>query len=290
MKKCLIIINELSGHSKNIDEQKLFDIYSKDYEITLKKIQTSEDDWSPDGFDTIVVCGGDGTFNRTINKVKDPNIDIIYYSFGTFNECAKTKGKVEGDLIKLDEFAMANKRLIGYVAATGSFAPLGYIVPPEQKKKLGIFAYIRKVVGQYKVYDIPAKISFKDNEIEGNYTLIMVIDSKRCFGFKFNKLYKPNDGLVHVLLIRSPGKNSFANKVKIFFPLFKAFFIGLRKELNKKNIIFKATDSLHIQLAEQTPFDVDGDMFMFDDINVKIVKPQNNIYIGNFDKVKKSLI
>lgn len=288
MKKCLIVINELSGQSKNIDEQKLLNLYSMDYEVTLERIKTSEDDWSPDGYDVVVVCGGDGTFNRTINKIKDPSIDIIYYSFGTFNECAKTKGKVNENLIKLDEFAMANKRLIGYVAATGSFTPLGYIVPPDQKKKFGIFAYIKKVIGQYKVYNIPATIKFNDFEISNNYTLIMVIDSKRCFGFKFNKLYKPNDGQVHVLLIRSPGKNSFINKVKIFFPLFKAFFIGLRKEINKKNIVFKSAKSLHIKLTEETPFDVDGDMYMFEDLNIKVVHPQNNIYIGNFDKVKKS--
>lgn len=290
MKKCLIVINYLSGHSQNVDEQKLYDKFCKDYIVNVVKIRTKKDNWSAEGFDLIVICGGDGTFNYAMNNAISGNTDVIYYSCGTFNECAKAKGTKgsETDKIQLKEYATANKRFFGYVLAAGSFTPLGYIVPPEKKKKLGIFAYLLKVVGQYRVYNIRAKIKADGKCFDDNYTLVMAIDSMRCFGFKFNKMYRPDDGMVHLLLIKSPGKDNFINKVKIFFPMFRAFFIGLKKELNKKNIVFTAVEHAEIELSETVTFNIDGEEATFENkIDVVVKVPQNNVYIGNFDTISK---
>ena len=136
-------------------------------------------------------------------------------------------------------------------------------------------------------YNIPAKVNIDGEEFEDKYTLMMVLDSNRCFGFKFNHLYKENDGLVHVLLIKSPGEDSKKNRRKIFGPLFRSFFIGFRKEINNKNVLFKAAKNVNIKLEEKTPFDVDGDKKMYDEINISVVQPTNKIYIGNFDEVMK---
>lgn len=286
MDKCLIVINDLCGRSKLVNESKIKALYSQYFDTTVVRIKTRDDTWSPDGYHTIVICGGDGTFNKTINSVKDSETDIIYYSFGTFNEFAKNRINKKDYYNALTEYVAANRSFIGYVCATGSFTPLGYIVPEKEKKKMGIFAYVRKIISQYKVYNIPAKINIDGELFEDNYTLLMVIDSKRCFGFKFNHLYKEDDGQVHVLLIKSPGKNNFMNKVKIFFPLFRAFFIGFRKEVHHKNLIFKTAKHIDIKLNEETPFDVDGDKKIFRELNINVVIPQNRIYIGKLADIK----
>lgn len=287
MSKCLIVINYLAGDSDLVSEEKLIALYSRQYDVTVARIRYQEDTWSPDGYDIIVACGGDGTFNRTINKVTDPSTIIIFYSFGTFNECAKTRKIKHNDYIHLTEYAKANKGFVGYVAAAGSFTPLGYITPSAEKKKIGINAYFKRVLSQYIVYNIPAKVTIDNEVFEDKYTLIMVVDSKRCFGFKFNRLYKENDGLVHILLIKSPGENTKKNKRKIFWPLFRAFFIGFRKEVNNKKLLFKAAKNINIKMEEQVAFDVDGDKKLYDEINFSVVKPNNPIYIGNFDEVMK---
>ena len=287
MSKCLIVINYLAGDSDLVSEEKLIALYSRQHDVTVKRIRYQEDTWSPDGYDIIVACGGDGTFNRTINTVTDPNQIIIYYSFGTFNECAKTRKIKSHDYIQLIEYAKANKGFIGYVAAAGSFTPLGYIVPCKDKKKEGTNSYFKRILSQYIVYNIPAKVNIDGEEYDDRYTLMMVLDSNRCFGFKFNHLYKENDSLVHVLLIKSPGDNTKKNRRKIFGPFFRSFFIGFRKEVNNKKILFKAAKNVSIKLEEKTPFDVDGDKKMYDEINISVVQPTNKIYIGNFDEVMK---
>ncbi len=287
MSKCLIVINMLCGQSDLISEEKLVALYSQQHDVTVKKIRYKEDTWSPEGYDIIVACGGDGTFNRTINNITDPNTILIYYSFGTFNECAKTRKPKKGDYIELTEYAKANKGFIGYVCAAGSFTPLGYITPTVEKKKQGIFSYFKRVMGQYIVYNIPAKIDIDGTTYEDKYTLMMILDSNRCFGFKFNHLYKQDDGLVHILLIKSPGDDSKKNRRKIFGPLFRSFFIGFRKEVENDKLLFKAAKNISIKLDESVTFGVDGDKKSYDELNINVVQAKNKIYIGNFDEVMK---
>ena len=289
MENCLIVINRMSGRAARIDKRKLLARFGKEFNVTLKEIVKKTDDWSAEGYSVVVACGGDGTFNRALNRCAETGAKLIYYGFGTFNECAKTKGVQRGDereFIRLYEYTRANRRLFGYVAATGSFTPLGYVVESSAKQKIGVLAYLLRVVREYKVWNVGARIKADGEEYEGKYTLIMAIDSPRCFGFRFNRLYSPDDGKVHLLLIKSPGKDNLVNRAKIFFPLFRAFFIGLRKELTCKNLVFRAVKELVISLPESAVFDVDGDAAEFKgELLIRVTNPKNHVYIGDFDAV-----
>jgi diacylglycerol kinase family enzyme len=141
----------------------------------------------------------------------------------------------------------------------GSFTPLGYAVEERFKKKFKIFAYLYRVIKEYKIYNIKAKIDCGDKIHEGIYSLIMVLDSKRCFGFRFNRMYEPDDGLFHLLLIKSPGKDSFFNRIRMFFPFFRAFFLGFGKPYTSKSIVFTPIKSAEITLSKPTDFCVDGE-------------------------------
>ena len=222
MKTCLVVINRMSGRSQKADREKLLARFRTAYAVTVKEISSPEDDWDAAGFDLVVACGGDGTFNRALNRCADAGADLIYYGFGTFNECAKAKGAERGsrEFIRLGEYASAGGSFFGYVVATGSFTPLGYVVPAEKKRKMGVLAYLLRVVKEYRVWNVPARVTADGKVFSGTYTLIMAIDSARCFGFRFNRLYSPDDGKVHLLLMKSPGKDNLLNRARIFFPLF----------------------------------------------------------------------
>ena len=286
MKKCLIVINLMSGRAARIDRSKLLSRFGAAYDVTFKEIRNDSDEWSAQGFDLVIACGGDGTFNRALNLCSADAVPLIYYGFGTFNECAKAKGAKKGsrEFLRLYEYASVNGRFFGYVAATGTFTPLGYIVPPSEKQKLGIFAYLARVLGEYRVCSVPATVTADGTTFTGNYTLVMAIDSVRCFGFRFNRLYRPDDGKIQLLLIKSPGKDSLLNRARIFFPFFRAFFIGFRREVTTKNVVFRSAKSLTISTRAPETYDIDGDRAELDTlVEISVTTPKNEVYIGDFD-------
>lgn len=281
--KCLIIINRRSGNASRINRKALIKTFGEGSRVTFRFIDTDRDKWSAEGFDRLVICGGDGTFNNALNNIKGQNIEVYYYPCGTLNEFSKTV-KHHGRFVLRDAGTL-NGRIFSYVAAAGSFTPLGYAVDEKYKKRFKIFAYLYRVIKEYKIYNIKAQIDCGNSFYEGEYSLIMVLDSKRCFGFRFNRMYKPDDGLFHLLLIKSPGGNNLLNKIRMFFPFFRAFFIGFGKNYISKNIIFIPIKGAEITLAEQTDFCVDGEK-VTEYGNVKIAFANLDSHITVLGKIK----
>ena len=56
----------------------------------------------------------------------------------------------------------------------------------------------------------------------------------------------------------APKLDGLLGKVEMFFPFFKVFFLGLRKE-SEDGIIFKRIKSANISLPHNTTFCVDGE-------------------------------
>ena len=171
MKKCLIVINSLCGRSSKVDEERLAARFGGAYSPTVLHITDEKDEWSADGFDLVVAAGGDGTFSHALVNCSAAGVPLIYYGAGTFNECAKSKGarrgrKNEAEFVPLGKLANLSGKPFGYVAAAGSFTPLGYTSSPARKKKLGVFAYILNILREYKVYDIPVTVISREYSTE----------------------------------------------------------------------------------------------------------------------------
>ena len=94
----------------------------------------------------------------------------------------------------------------------------------------------------------------------------------------------PDDGKVHLLLVKSPGRDNLLNRARIFFPLFRAFFLGFGKETERGSVVFRSVKDLDITLSSPAVFDVDGDSETFDGtLRVRVTKPESKVYIGDFD-------
>ena len=243
-------------------------------------------------YERIVVCGGDGTLNGILNSKMRDDVEIIYLPYGTLNEFYK--GGIKDNHF-LKDICFANDLYISYVMAAGIFTPIGYCVNDKKKRKYKALAYISHVVKEYKIHRIKAKLTTQDYCDEGEYSLIMAIDSPRCFGFRFNRLFKTDDGIMHLLAIRAPKNNGLIGKIKIFFPLFRAFFVGFNKSYHSKNMEFRPFDKLTISLNEDVDFDVDGEKkTLSGDINMGITRfsrpitilgkaDLKNLYVANKD-------
>lgn len=259
MKKTLIVVNDMSGNSEGVDVDVIRFVCAKNDDIHELRLFSPDQDYDVSGFNKLIVCGGDGTINNAVNKCKDMAIDIFYFPYGTLNERAKSTSEGLKRSRRLPCMGMVNKNLFSYVIAAGSFTEIGYRAKSGAKKKFKALAYVAKVLSAYKVFNIKAEIVTDNETYGGNYSLIMIIDSDRCFGFKFNKAYRPDDKIMHLLLIKSTGKNNIWGKIRMFFPFFRAFFMGFRKEYHSKKIDFLPVKNVEINLEEKQLFCVDGE-------------------------------
>lgn len=290
MTRCLILINRKSGNAEKV-------VQNKNIRSVLLKYYTEVDTGYIDGdentdinkvslgYDALAICGGDGTLNSAINAVRSLNIDFIYIPCGTLNDSAKclqlTKQfRNENRAIRRLDLGEINGRLFSYVAAAGTFTAIGHTTKSQTKKRFKVFAYLLEVLREYKISRIGAEIDLDGKKIDGDFTLIMAINSKRCFGFKFNKLFKHNSGTAHLLLIKTPKGKGLLAKIRMFAPFFKAFFIGFKKQVDTENLKFLEFSKAEILLKERTPFTVDGErMEIGGQTKIKIHRQKLNLYV-----------
>lgn len=244
---CKIIVNCDSGNCERLDLEALRCMLDcKDAEIENINHAT---DWSAEGYDTVVVCGGDGTLHHAIDKCK--NQQIIYAPCGTLNEASaldtaiKTVGSVNGESFS-------------YVCACGSFTGIGYAAKTERKKRWKRIAYLPQIFSQYRCHEIQATLELDGKILNNSYTLLMVIKSHRCFGFNFNPMYKKSKKM-YLLAIKSVGKDCLKNRIRMFFPFFRVFFCGISHPMSRKRWFLLPFDKLKITLNDAQDFCLDGE-------------------------------
>ena len=253
-KSCIIVINDMSGSYREIDEKKLATAFGEGYDVEIFHM-TSEHPFKFRPADRIVVCGGDGTFSRMINRYKGKNTEIIYCPCGTLNETSKRDKDGTGDFL-IEDCGEAADKIFSYVLATGTFTPLGYAVDNDFKQKYKAFAYIVNAFKQLKVWRVNAEINCDGQKYDGQYSLMMALDSPQCFGLHFNKLFCPNDKRMHLLLVKAPRFNGFFGLAEMFF---RAFFIGFKKPYASKKMIFKEFSEMTVKTDKEYNFCADGE-------------------------------
>lgn len=265
--KCLVLINLMSGNGKRLNEDDgLFVKLRRRYQqIDVKEIR--EKDGFLDikacaaGYDAVAVCGGDGTFHHALNALNGTGIDLTYVPCGTLNDAAHTlglKGDSEEGYVCMD-LGELNGTVYSYVAATGTFTPIGYLPRPNVKRIFGRLVYYFYAFKEYRRWFIPATVLKDGERFESTYTLIMAVNSRYVFGFPFNRAYRPDDGKGYLLLIDTPRGPLWW--VTMFFRFFRAFFIGFGKEYRKKHMQFLPFERLTVTTDCITDYCVDGERY-----------------------------
>ena len=275
----MVVTNSNSGNCINYTDEELKNILERDFEFIRVDI---DEDFSKkaeeNACNSLVVVGGDGTLNSILNKIRKTTLNVFYIPKGTLNEKAKTVKKFDSNENLV--IGKANGNIFTYVAACGTFTPIGYATKTKNKKRFKLLAYFFQALKEYKVNDIKVDMSIDGKDYSDDYTLIMFLKSPRCFIFNFNKLYSPHSNYGHVLLINSPGENTFKNKIKIFFPLFRAFFIGFRKPIEKDNLKFLQFKRVDLKLYEDTAFAFDGEKrVLSNDVKITMTPLKPNLTV-----------
>ena len=244
---CKVVVNCDSGNATRLDLDKLLNMLG----CVDAEVQTidSTTDWSAEGFDTVIVCGGDGTLHNAIGKCEGKQ--IIYAPCGTLNETSLTEdvvttvGNVNGDLFS-------------YVCAVGSFTEIGYTAKTRAKKIFKGIAYLPQVLKHYKCHQIHATLDVDGTKMSGEYTLLMILKSHRCFGFDFNRCYHKHKGL-YLLAVNSVGEDGLVSRAKMFFPFFRVFFGGFSTPCSNLRYTLVPFDKLTVDLEQSFDFCLDGE-------------------------------
>ena len=218
-----------------------------------------------ENYDLIVACGGDGTFNETVNgalKLKKP-VQIGYIPCGSTNDFASTLGIAGGpskivDNILAERFVTLdlgkfNDRYFTYTASFGIFTSTSYDTPQNMKNALGHVAYLLSAFKQLSnVPRIPMHVDVDGYSEEGVYYYGGVSNTTSIGGFYTlpENEVKLNDGQLELLMIREP---------KAPQELSQTLFNLAIRDFDDPNILFMHGKEFVFTSPEEVPFTLDGE-------------------------------
>lgn len=226
MKKMLFILNPCAGTKKaNKALTDILAIFNRaGYDVHTYVTAGPKDaidavkQYGP-GTDTIVCCGGDGTFNETITGLLENKLDIPigYIPAGSTNDFAHSlhlsttpteaaQQIVDGspEVLDLGQF---DERFFSYIASFGAFTRASYATSQSMKNALGHMAYILGGIRELsQIHKIHARIELDDEVLEDDYIFGAICNSTSVGGIlSLNpEQVDMSDGQFEVLLARSP--------------------------------------------------------------------------------------
>ena len=294
--KAMLIYNPKSGKQKfknnlNLIEDKLKSKYNKiiikETNHPLHAVELAKEACDTK-VDLLLISGGDGTFNECVNgmmkKSYRPNIGYIPsgttcdigMSLGLTKNIEKALNIVlENQAVKMD-VVKSSDRYSCYVTGTGAFIDISYVTNLKLKKKIGHLAYIFKAVQEF--FSIPKMrmtVYHDEGKINGIYSLMLVINSKRVAGF--NMVYKPvlDDGKVDVLMYRSFFPfNSILYLISFLFPFWSTPLIEKFK-----------TTRLEVRTNSNENWNIDGEFAGKGNKIIKVRQKAINIIVPK--KIRK---
>lgn len=271
MKKLFLIANPSSGTGK-IKTQlfSVIDILSKQYRVTVHitscrgdaTVQVKELDSS---FDTVVVCGGDGTLNEVITGLMENKntYKLGYIPSGTLNEwssglkISRNLKKAAQDII-LDnviplDIGQFDKYYFSYTASFGAFTEASYSAPQDIKNILGKLAYFFEGIKTLdSIRPIHLKIVCDGKTIEDDFVFGTISNSLSVGGVVHydETVVELGDGLFEVLLLHYPKNLAELNNLVTAI---------LTKDLNRKGIDFLQAREVIIKDAKKVEWTLDGE-------------------------------
>ncbi|MGB4588950.1 MAG: YegS/Rv2252/BmrU family lipid kinase [Clostridiaceae bacterium] len=168
-----------------------------------------------DGYSHLLVAGGDGTVDLTINHMMKLgiNLPIGILPTGTANDFSKYIG-MPSDLItaceqifsckpiKMD-LGKVNDRYFINVASSGLFTDVSQKTDEGIKQVLGKLAYYLKGIEQVPNFrKIPICITSLDGTYDGDIYSVLIFNGQTAGNFKLAYKAKINDGKLDVIIIK----------------------------------------------------------------------------------------
>lgn len=239
--------------------------------------------------DYLFCSGGDGTLNEIVNGLgslsKKPIVG--YIPSGTINDVSRSlklsknikkavKILKEGEIFSHDIFQVNNQYGI-YVCCAGLFTKTSYTAERKAKIKFGKFAYFFKAIKELFNSDaVKISIKTKDETIECNCAILLILNSKSAGGFKLNRSADLNDGEVDVMLV--PCKHKKIHFVSIL-KVINVFLFGIKKFENNKKFIYRKLSHFTLTTNSGACINIDGEKSDSGEFEFKVLRQALQIIV-----------
>lgn len=277
MKKIKIIQNPSSGRIGYEDEfnEVCRLLLNQSHVLHLFKTKKKDDAYfeamkaAEEGYDMIVVSGGDGTVNEVAKglfEVKS-KIPMAIFRTGTVNDFAnhfKLPNTAREFVRMINEFnhipvdvGVLNGEVFINIAAAGIFTSIAHETKKEVKKYLGRGAYyLEAMVNLRKNLTTSYKLKVTSDEFNkiDDYHLFLITNSSSVGGFdKMSPVAEVQDGYFDCIFLRKAPLMMQAE-------LFMKILMG--RHLESQYVDFFRTKKVRIELLEDKPLaiDIDGEL------------------------------
>jgi len=292
--KCLFIYNPISGKNKKLMkkmdyiESKLKEKYDV-VDIVPTQYSGHAIDLAREAcgkYSALIFSGGDGTFSEVIKGIGEskcaPTIGFI--PSGTVSDMANNYKIprnikkaidicVDGNKTKID-VCKINDSYFAYASALGTYVDATFKTSPQMKKKYGRMAYFLQGAKQvFKVNEHKIKVTVGKKTFTQDSILTMILNTKSIAGFsKFNYQNKLGDGKFDVVIVKKP-------EIKTPFNVWKLFAMGVNKFMDNDNVMVFSADSISIDVDKKMDWNLDGDPYSADRIDVSCLKKRLNLFV-----------
>lgn len=215
--------------------------------------------------DLVVCIGGDGTFNEIIAGVMQcgKSLPIGYIPSGSTNDFANSL-KLPKNILKAArtiangspqkyDTGLFGDRYFTYVASFGAFTKTSYSTPQNIKNALGHLAYILEGIKDLpSIHPEHLRIEANGEIYEDDYIFGAISNSTSVGGILTldPKTVDMNDGLLEILLIRSP---------KNIVELNECIIALQTRNFSSKMITFFSTDQAIVHADSSMDWTLDGE-------------------------------
>ncbi len=273
MKKMLFIMNPYAGQRKAVKNlAQILEIFNRaGYEVNVYMTAGPGDgqkmaELRSREADTVVCCGGDGTFNETVAGMLQAGstASVGYIPAGSTNDFASSLGLsldniqaardiVEGTPVPVD-VGLFGQRYFSYVASFGAFTRASYATPQSLKNIMGHTAYILSGIAEITQLKPQAvRMELSDGRvIEGDFIFGAVSNSTSVAGILTlsSALVDLSDGKLEIMLVRAP--KNLAEVAELVTALQKQTY-------NCAMMTFLSTEAVKVTVPEDMDWTLDGE-------------------------------
>lgn len=272
MKKAMFIWNPSSGKEQAADYKDLAKetLVEMGYEADVRETTGPGDatDFADEAcekqYDLVVAMGGDGTINEALSGLAEKSHEPLFglVPLGTVNDFARALGislkpdeAIEGlktgrekrvDIGKVGDHYFMN------ILAIGDIAESTYEVEPEQKTKLGAFAYFVEGVKAAASDEVTEFVIEHDHGTwQGEAKLVLVALTNSVGGFeKLAPEALTDDGLLHLYIVENSA-----------LPAYVRMAAALVRGKFEKDPAVEAIQTTHVSIRTSEPLscNIDGD-------------------------------